>query len=437
MGIYEAFEFLDKRSIHCVKPGLERIETLCAYLGNPQKDFKSIHIAGTNGKTSVTRMISSVLSASGMKVGRYTSPHMQCVGERIALKERILSDGEFGQYLLDIIPAIEEVEGETQDPLTYFEITTALAFYVFSRTKMDAAVLETGMGGRLDATNIVSSEVSVITNIGMDHVAELGPNLENIASEKLGIIKKEGTLITAESKREILIMMEEKCQELGADMLVFGRDFSLNYAVTVNPSMGQGGQVITLSGLFRLYDDLTLPLLGHYQANNAAVAVAACERFVKDHRMLGAAAVESGLKSVKSPGRLEIVARDPMIVLDGAHNPDGATNLMSVITNDIDYREMILVIAILSDKDFVSMLRIMAPHASKVILTKLDNERSAPAYDLKRTVEAIGTECDIVEDARGALDKAVSIATADDLICITGSIYLIGEIKTAMGIMPA
>jgi len=437
MDFREAEEYLDKRSRFGIKPGLERIRLLLSKLGDPQDSFPSIHITGTNGKTSTARMIASIMREGGRKVARYTSPHLQSVTERINIDGRPVSEKEFAVLLERVIPAVEETDRETGDPLTYFEVTTAMAFLHFARRKVDLGVIEVGLGGRWDATNLVRSTVQVITNVALDHVEELGDTHERIALEKAGIIKEGGTVISAVDHPGALEVVEKACREKGAALKLFGRHFQLLYNLTYGVETGKIGQVVGIKGLWREYPDIFLPLLGDHQGVNAACAVAACEAWVGSADRLTVAEVEKGLGKATNPGRLEVVSMHPLLLLDGAHNPDGVARLAHFIRNDLDYERLILVIGILEDKDVNQILRILLPIADSVVVTQSRSERATPARFLANRVRSMGYHCTVVEDLGEALKFARTLASVSDLVCVTGSLYTVGEAREAMGLPPA
>ncbi len=434
MDFREAEEYLDKRSRFGIKQGLDRIRALLARLDNPQLSYPSIHITGTNGKTSVARMISSILEVGGRKVARYTSPHLHSVTERMCVDGRPVGEKEFASLLERIIPAVEETDAETEDPLTYFEVTTAMAFLHFARRKVDVAVVEVGLGGRLDATNLVESRVQLITRVAFDHMDVLGDTLEKIAFEKAGIIKEGSVVISAVDHPASVALIEETCQEKGCDLKLYGRDFHLLYNLTYGVETGKIGQALGIQGLLREYGDLYLPLLGEHQGVNAACAVAACEAYAGSARDLSLTEVEAGLRRVTSPGRLEVVSLHPLVLLDGAHNPDGAERLANVIANDLDYEKLVLVVGILKDKDMRSMLKVLLPLADTVVVTQSSEERAAPARTLAALVREMGYDCVVVEDLGEAVKFARTLAAVTDMVCITGSLYTVGETRTAMGL---
>ncbi len=436
MDFREAEEYLNRRARFGIKPGLERIRLLLSKLDDPQTAYPSIHITGTNGKTSTARMIASILGVGGRRVARYTSPHLQSVTERICVDGRLVSEAEFASLLEKIIPSVEETDAETGDPLTYFEVTTAMAFLYFARRKADLGVIEVGLGGRWDATNLVRSPVQVITGVAFDHMAELGDTLERIAYEKAGIVKEGSTVISAVSHPGSMEVVAAACAEKECALKLYGKDFQLIYQISYGVDTGKIGQAIGIRGLFREYGDLFLPLLGEHQAVNAACAVAACEAFAGSALNLSPTEVETGLSRVTSPGRLEVVSLHPLVLLDGAHNPDGAAKLAQVIRNDLDYDRLVLVIGMLEDKDVRNVLRKLLPLADTVVVTQSHEERAMPARRLAAAVRSMGYDCVVVEDIGEAVRFGRTLAAVTDMVCVTGSLYTVGEARTAMGLRP-
>ncbi|RJP34342.1 MAG: bifunctional folylpolyglutamate synthase/dihydrofolate synthase [Actinobacteria bacterium] len=432
----EAEDYLDKAARHGIKPSLDRIRILCSKLGDPQLKFPSIHITGTNGKTSTARMISSILEVGGRKVARYTSPHMQSITERICVDGRPIAEREFASLLERIIPQVEETDRETGDPLSYFEITTAMAFVHFARRKVDVGVVEVGLGGRWDATTLVDSRVQVITGVALDHVAELGGTLEKIAWEKAGIIKDDSYVISAVADPKALEIIGDTCEEKHSNLKLYGREFQLLYNLTYGIDTGRVGQAVGIRGLLREYPEIFVPLLGEHQAVNAACAVASCEAYAGSLSALSATEVEMGMRRVTSPGRLEVVSLDPLMLLDGAHNPDGASRLAHVIHNDLIYDHLILVVGILEDKDIVQMLELLLPLASTIIVTQSRDERATPARRIAAMVEEMGYDCLVMEEVSEAVKFARTLAAVSDMVCVTGSLYTVGEARTALGLRP-
>lgn len=433
MTFEEAEEYLNRAGLFCIKPSLDRIRLLCAKLGEPQLDYPSIHITGTNGKTSVACMVAAILEETGRKVGRFTSPHLQSVCERIAVNGRPITRREFASLTERIVPYAEQTNRETGDPLTYFELNTAQAFLYFSERKVDVAVVEVGMGGRWDATNIIPSRVQVITTVGLDHMAELGDTLEKIAWEKAGIIKEGGKVVCGVGEEGLYRIIEGEAEAKGAVVYQIGKDFHLLYRLSYGLDFGRVGQVVGIRGLFREYGELFVPLLGEHQASNAACAVAACEAFYGSPRGLSAQEVERGMSRARNPGRLEVVALNPLVILDGAHNPQGAERLAQALSSELDFRRLILVLGVMEDKELEGILAHILPLASEVVVTRSSTSRSA---DPRLLAERIGGKkpVHLADSVPEALKLAKSLAAVDDAVCVTGSLYLVGEARDALGL---
>lgn len=417
MDYKSAIEYLESSIKHGINPGLERISELAAKLGNPHLSYPAVHITGTNGKTSTARMVSAILSSAGLKTGLYTSPHLERVNERIVVGDEQIGDKEFAGLLFRIRPEIEGVNGAHDEKLTYFEILTALAFLYFRERVVDCAVVEVGMGGRWDATNLVTSRVAVITNVELEHSEYLGDTVEAIAREKVGIIKPGALVITGEKKSEILQIIEAAGKSAGAELKLLGRDFDYS---------SEGG-IFTIKGLCAGYDNLFLGLRGEHQLINASLAVAAAEAF------LGEALPEEGLhkvlKAVKSPGRLEVVRETPLVILDGAHNPHGAEILAKAI-KALSYDKLILVLAILRDKDVDGILRPLCPLASFVVATENSNSRSLRVDDISQQISKYTQNFQAAGDVASAVELSLERAGRRDLVLITGSLYTVGEART-------
>ncbi len=389
--------------------GLREISAVMERLGNPQNEYRSILIAGTNGKGSTAAMLSSVLSSAGLRVGLYTSPHLSDFRERIRVNNDLISENE-----------LAALAGETrrfsEGRLTYFEFATALAFLHFRRRGVDIAVLETGMGGRLDATNIVNPELSIITNISADHMEYLGKNLTQISREKAGIIKRNGICITGVRSKPALAVLEETCGLRRSKLLVLGRDMSVR---------GRKGGGFDYRGLSQTFRDLRVPLVGRHQLDNAALALAAVEVLGEKGLPIPENRIREGLASTRWEGRLEIMSRSPLVILDGAHNPAGISALLKALAGNFSCRKLIFVFGVLRDKDYRSMLGRVCRAADRVVLTTPASERALPAEQAGPL--PAGT---IVEKSPAlALQKALSYAGPDDIVCVAGSLYLVAEIR--------
>ncbi|GLZ60436.1 folylpolyglutamate synthase/dihydrofolate synthase family protein [Micromonospora sp. NBRC 107095] len=414
---------------------LDRIESLLDLLGSPQRAYPSIHLTGTNGKTSTARMIDSLLRAFGLHTGRYTSPHLETVRERIALDGEPVSEERFAAVYQEIKPLAELVDARSDEPLTYFDMTTALAFATFADAPVDIAVVEVGLGGAEDATNVLQAGVCVITPIGLDHTEWLGDTLQDIALAKAGIIHPGATVIAAAQDEEAAGPLLERCAEVGATIAREGGEFGvLGRAVAV------GGQVLTLQGLGGVYDDVFIPLHGAHQAQNAAVALAAVEAFLGAgaRRQLDIEAVREGFASTSSPGRLERVRNAPTVLLDGAHNPHGMKATVTALQEEFAFSKLVAVLGVLADKDAEALLELLEPVVDHVVVTRNSSPRAMPTEELAAlAAEIFGEErVDSAEEMPDAIELAVALAEEDvpgELsgvgVLVTGSVVTVADAR--------
>ncbi|MDM7986298.1 MAG: folylpolyglutamate synthase/dihydrofolate synthase family protein [Smithella sp.] len=407
--------YLESLNIHKMRFGLQSVTELLSRLNNPQKSYKTIIIGGTNGKGSTAAMIASLLRSAGYRVGLYTSPHLVDVRERVVINGRKISRKDFYQ-------TIEFVKHKTQKPVTYFEFLTAVAFVYFHEKNVDLAVLEVGLGGRLDATNVCTPLVSVITNIDFDHTAYLGGTLEAIAWEKAGIIKRKGICLTAAKQKVVLNVFQDVCRRRQARLYDLGRDIKIKK---------QEDGFFTYDGLHRHLKNLKIPLLGEHQASNAALALATIEICEEKGLNIHDTAIRRGLENTRWAARLEVLWENPLFMLDGAHNPAGIKSLCRFLKKDFSCRRLIFIFSALADKDFSSMLKKIASCAHTIILTPLKTERAAPVNEMSTFLIKIGCTPVIAENVTQALEKAFALAGQNDLICAAGSFYLAGETKQA------
>ncbi|WP_430497270.1 bifunctional folylpolyglutamate synthase/dihydrofolate synthase [Micromonospora trifolii] len=414
---------------------LDRIESLLDLLGSPQRAYPAIHLTGTNGKTSTARMIDSLLRAHGLHTGRYTSPHLETVRERISLDGEPVSEERFASVYREIKPLAELVDARSDEPLTYFDMTTALAFATFADAPVDIAVVEVGLGGAEDATNVLQAGVCVITPIGLDHTEWLGDTLQDIALAKAGIIHPGATVISAAQEEEAAGPLLERCAEVGATIAREGGEFGvLGRAVAV------GGQVLTLQGLGGVYDDVFIPLHGAHQAQNAAVALAAVEAFLGAgaRRQLDIEAVREGFASTSSPGRLERVRNAPTILLDGAHNPHGMKATVTALQEEFAFSKLVAVIGVLADKDAEALLELLEPVVDQVVVTRSSSPRAMPTEELAALAAEIFGEERVAsaEEMPDAIELAVAMAEEDvpgELsgvgVLVTGSVVTVADAR--------
>lgn len=402
--------------------GLDRISTLMERLGNPQKELKVVHVAGTNGKGSVCKFISSILQQAGYTVGLYMSPHVERFAERIVVNGTEISDDELVALVDRVRPLVEDMKKENNTP-TFFEIVTALAFVYFQQCRVDFSVVEVGLGGRLDATNIVTPLVSIITNISLEHTDILGDSIEKIAHEKAGIIKEQVPVVTAatSSAREVIVRV---ASEHGVSAVV------VDQSRWKRLSCDGRHQKFSIQGTFREYTVKT-SMLGVHQGENIAIAIAAVEQLQMNGVFLTDAAILDGIAATSNPGRMEVVSEPPTVLLDGAHNPDGMMMLASTLRQDFRYRRLILIFGVLKDKDIPTMISMIAPVADSIIVTKSASPRAFEPELLKKMITAFDSSMEVVVEATipAALDHAKKIAKKKDLICVSGSLFTVGEAR--------
>ena len=411
---------------------LSRIEGLLDLLGSPQRAYPAIHITGTNGKTSTARMIDSLLRAHGLRTGRYTSPHLATVRERISIDGEPVSEEKFIEIYEEVAPVAtfldERSAGET---LTYFDVTTAMALAAFADAPVDIAIVEVGLGGADDSTNVLQAGICVITPIGLDHTEWLGETIEEIATAKAGIIHSGATLICATQPEEAVRPILQRCVEMDATVARQGSEFGV-----VGRGLAVGGQVLSLQGLGGTYDDVFVPLHGEHQAQNAAVALAAVEAFLgagASTRQLDPEVVRAGFASATSPGRLERVRTAPTILLDAAHNPHGMTATVRAIRDEFAFTRLVAVVGVLADKDVAGILELLEPVADVIVCTRSSSSRAMPADRLGQlAVEVFGEERVFVEpNLPDAIEAAVALAERDvDALAGIG-VLITGSVVTA------
>jgi dihydrofolate synthase / folylpolyglutamate synthase len=413
-------------------PTLDRVTDLLQLLGDPQGTVPVLLVAGTNGKTSTARMVDALLRGFGLRVGRYTSPHLESVTERIGLDGQPVDDERFVAAYDELVPYLAVVDGRHEHPLSYFEVLTALAYAVFADAPVDVAVVEVGMGGRWDATNVADPAVAVVTPVGLDHQAYLGDTIEEIAAEKAGVIKAGGFAVLAQQPLPAAEVLLRQVAEVGATVAREGLEFGV-----LGRSLAVGGQLLTLRGLAGEYDDLLLPLHGPHQAHNAAVALAATEAFLGGGRdQLDVEAVRAGFATVTSPGRLEVVRRGPTVLLDAAHNPDGARTLAQALVDDFAFERLVGVVGVLSDKDAVGILEALEPVLTEVVVTRPTSPRATDPVELGELAEEVfgGDRVRVEPSLPDAIDVAVAAAERDAAlggsgVLVTGSVALVGEAR--------
>jgi dihydrofolate synthase/folylpolyglutamate synthase len=419
MNYSEAWQFLHQLQFFKIKLGLDSMQCFLEELAAPQEEFPCLHIAGTNGKGSVATALCSILSAAGYKIGLYTSPHLHSVRERFRIGPQPLSKEDFARLIHRIALMLNGRQ------ITYFECTTILALLWFAEQGVDLAILEVGMGGRLDATNVVRPLVSVITTVSMDHEQYLGHTLAAIAREKAGIIKEGIPVISGVQDTEASEVIHQTCVQRQAPLILYGRDIQ-------GQREEEGRAVWCYQGLHGLtLRDLPQSLKGDYQISNLSLALATVQRLQEQGWTITEAAIRQGLEATRWPARLEYFRQDGLgFLLDGAHNPAGAEGLRRALTQEFTYRRLILLWGAMADKDLQNTLRLIAPLADHILLTQAEAERSASPEQLEAVLpvalrERVLRQATVPE----ALNMARDLASSEDLICISGSLYLVGAVR--------
>jgi dihydrofolate synthase/folylpolyglutamate synthase len=409
-------DYLAQLNSSIIRLGLGPVRKLLSSLQNPQSQYPSVLIGGTNGKGSIAATTAAILQAAGYRVGLYTSPHL------VDLRERIRVHGEM-ITLRDLDSLIDEVRAQVGEEITYFEFLTAVAFLHFYRSEVEVAILEVGLGGRLDATNVVTPVLSISSNISLEHQDYLGKGLANIAREKGGIIAAGGVCVTAAKQKPVRDILAGICRDRQAKLYQLGKDMTVRR---------HGDGTFSYRGIKKQYPHLASSLKGKHQVENTALALAATELLAERGGLpVSDDAVYRGLENTRWEGRLEVLQSNPQIVVDGGHNPAGIAVLCRALQEDFLYRRLILIFGVLRDKNFPLMLKKLVPLADMVIITKPETERAVPPNELIALAELYCDQVEIVADTRQALRRAMAAAAKEDLICVAGSLYLIGEIKKA------
>jgi len=422
-----------------IGPSRERIEALMDVLGEPQQSYRSIHLTGTNGKTSTARMIDELLRGFGLRTGRYTSPHLSSMTERIVLDGTPVSDRVFADAVDEISPFLDLVDAKSDMPMTFFEAITGLAFAIFADAPVDVAVVEVGLGGAWDATNVLEAPVAVVTPIGLDHTEYLGDTVAQIATEKAGVIHAGASAILAAQPVEAAAELLKRAVEVGAHVAREGLEFGV-----IERHIAVGGQVLTLQGLAGVYEQIFLPLHGAYQAQNAACALAAVEAFFgagSESGPIDVEVVRAAFAAVKSPGRLEPVRSAPTVLVDASHNPAGMAATVEALGEGFDFRQLVGVVAMLADKDVRGALTVLEPVLDQIVVTQNSSPRAMSADDLAAlAVEVFGADRVTVEPRLDdAIETAVQLAedNADGVLAgsgvlVTGSVATAGEARTLL-----
>lgn len=444
-------EILSRAPEHRVQPSLERVEAVLDLIGHPERSYKVVHITGTNGKTSTARMTERLLAATGLRTGRFTSPHLATVRERIALDGEPVSEEGFIAAWEDVRPYVEMVDERSAATggvrMSFFEVLTVMALAAFADYPVDVAVVEVGMGGQWDATNVVRSQVEVITPIGLDHRAWLGDTIEEIATTKAGIVKDGATLVTSLQPRAA---QEAIARAAAAHDVVWRRELDPESEYAGQPGAGElsvvsrqlavGGQLVTLATAAAVYEDVFIPLHGSYQAHNALLALAAVEA-VMGGRALPAAVVQDGLASATSPGRLEVLRSSPTVLVDAAHNPHGVAALVEAVEEVFSLRHLVAVTAVMADKDVEGVLAELEPACDAVVCVPMDSPRALDVEDLAAVArEVFGPErVRTAQTLAQGVEQAVTLSEGHDApltasgVLIVGSVVLAAQARELLG----
>ncbi len=431
-------EILGRAPEHDVEPTLERITAVMHLMGDPQRTFPVIHLTGTNGKTSTTRMIETLCREHGLTTGRFTSPHLHSIRERIAIAGEPVSAERLVAVYEEVLPFIEIVDARSVEAgnarMTFFEVFVVLAYATFADAPVDVAVVEVGMGGGWDATNVADGSVAAITPIAIDHTHFLGSRVEDIALEKSGIIKAGAIVVSSIQQPDVATILVERAEQVGARIVFEANDFGV-----VAREVAVGGQLLSFRGLAGEYREVFLPLHGEHQASNAATALVAVEAFLGGgEQRLDPDVVREGFAKVTSPGRLEIVRRSPTVLVDAAHNPAGMTALVAALDDSFAFARLVAVVGIFADKDPVTMLEILEPAVEHLVVTRNSSPRSMPPRELAALAEGIFGEdrVTVVHDLPDALEQAVTLAEADGLgggVLVTGSVITAADARMLLG----
>ncbi len=398
--------------------GLSTISNILEGLGNPQRKVKTIHIAGTNGKGSIAAALATILQKAGFRVGLYTSPHLVRFNERICVDGVPISD----DAVVTAWEAVKSAHHGDREP-TFFEFTTAMAFFEFGRRKVDFAVIETGMGGRMDATNVILPAVSIITNISLEHKMYLGRTLAAIATEKAGIIKAGVPVVSGVVQKSARAVVEATAAHLSAPLYLKGRDFFVRRT---------GGDRFSYTGIDHRWPGMQTGLMGGHQVENAALTLAAGELLMRTWKQISRAHIQDGLLRTRWPGRLEVVSQRPFVIMDGAHNLMAARQLRRFLQENLTGRRITMVAGILNDKPYASILKDLAAPCQRLIITRANIDRSLPPETLAAAARPLITDIQIIPDVPEAVRYAIATSGPEDAVCVAGSLYVVGEAKAML-----
>ncbi|MEE8375660.1 MAG: folylpolyglutamate synthase/dihydrofolate synthase family protein [Acidimicrobiia bacterium] len=423
MDYQQAVKYLDRHIGLGGMPGLDRMNDLLDHMGRPDEGYPIIHVAGTNGKTSTSRLATLILVANGLTTGTHTSPHLQKVEERLAINGRFATADEFALAMSDVAAFADLREARGSEPNTYFELTTASAFAFFADQAVNAAVLEVGLGGRLDATNVVDAEVCVVTSIGVDHTEYLGEDIASIAAEKVAIAGPNSILVTGPLPEAALDVANRESRELGIQHRRFGVDYSLGES-----QRGVGGWLATIHGAEEDYEEVFLPLHGRFQLINLTMAVAAAEAMLGGK--LDSEAVQSSAAAATMPGRMEPLSASPLVLVDGAHNADGIYTLVESLLEEFPTTRWQLLFGVMGDKNVELMIERLEPVLDGVITTAVDDKRAVDPLSLAdRAAKVLDISVLAGDTVEEALDMAQAEAGSDGAVLVTGSLYLVGAVR--------
>lgn len=423
----DAEAFLDERIGHGVQPGLERITGLMEFLGDPQTSYPSILVAGTNGKTTTARMVQQILGAHGLTTGTFTSPHLHTIEERFTIRGASIDPERFTEAVRDIAWFVVGYEEEAGTPVTYFEVTAALAFSLFATEVIDVGIVEVGLGGRLDATNVLDAEVCVLTGVDYDHMEFLGSTIEEITTEKVAIVGEDGTLVTGTLPDAAVRVVADRIDATNSRWVRFDRDFSV-----IDATVGVGGWQCSIEGVYERYDELFVPLHGRHQVDHLATAIATSEMFIG--RSLDADALTLATASLTSPGRLDVVARRPIIILDGSHNAEGIRGLATTLDLEFPPIQWKLVLGLRGMRSVPELLSPLKGRVDAVYAAAVDDPASHDPHPLASEAGSVlGVPATGFDDALTALAAARDDAGPEGGVVVAGSLYLVGEVYSTLG----
>lgn len=424
MQYTEAMKYLQDLTKFGMNFGLGRITELLRRLDNPHRRLRIIHIGGTNGKGSTTAIIASILKSAGYRVGTFTSPHLHSYTERYRINGEEIEPERVAQLITVLRPHLEGMVEEGFEHPTEFEVSTAIAFYYFLEEKVDYLVLEVGLGGAIDSTNVVNPLVSVITNVAMDHMDYLGNSISEISKVKAGIIKPGVPVVTAAAKAEVLEIIQETCREKGCPLWQVGKDVTWSYG-----DHSLRGQFFNYQGISWQLSELWLPMIGRHQVLNAATALTVLEVLSQKWIQLGVGAVKEGLKNTIWPARLELIGNNPSVLIDGAHNYDGARSLRQALDEYFPDRKIIMVLGMLGDKERARVISELVPRARYVVITKPNSPRAGDWMQMAEEARRYVPLVDTVENIEAAVLKGLEVAREGEMVCVTGSLYMVAEAR--------